>query len=425
MNSKQIKNQREKGPDRSLDDRKDAFLFVILFGVVSLFADMTYEGARSITGPFLGSLGVNAKTVGFVAGLGEFLGYALRLVSGALSDRTKRYWLFTGMGYTLNLLAVPLLALAGAWEIAACLMILERVGKAIRNPARDAMLSHATHQMGRGLGFGIHEALDQIGAVSGPLVVALVFYLGYSYRAAFASLAIPALVALSIVGYTRMRYPRPHTFEAPKESFPERGLKTLGFPRLYWIYLLAASLLAAGFVDFPLLAFHFTKMGNIDPSHVALLYALAMGVDAVAALWFGKWYDRKGLPVLAVSTGVSFLFAIPAFLLGTTGWGGLGAGEPGKAGAVIGVVLWGIGMGAQESIMRAAVADLIPSDKRATAYGVFNTVYGISWFAGSAVFGLLYDRFLPAGVLFSILLQAAAIPLFLYIGKVKKEIVNR
>jgi len=403
------------------DTRKDAFLFVVLFGVVSLFADMTYEGARSITGPFLGTLGVNAKTVGFVAGLGEFLGYALRLVSGALSDRTKRYWFFTGLGYTLNLLAVPLLALAGAWEVAAILMILERVGKAIRNPARDAMLSHATHQMGRGLGFGIHEALDQIGAVSGPLVVAAVFSLGYAYRAAFASLAIPAIIALSIVAYTRFRYPRPQTFEARKEALPEGGLKggwkALGFPRTYWIYLAAASLLAAGFIDFPLLAFHFTKTGKIEPSLVALLYALAMGVDALAALAFGKWYDKKGLSVLAISTVISFLFAVPAFLFGGSG---TGTGVWGSWGAIAGVVLWGIGMGAQESIMRAAVADLIPSNQRATAYGVFNTFYGVSWFAGSAVFGLLYDRFLPAGVVFSLVLQGAAIPLFLYIGKLKK-----
>lgn len=386
--------------------RKEAILFVVLFGVVSLFADMTYEGARSITGPFLGTLGVRAKTVGFIAGLGEFLGYALRLVSGSLSDKTKRYWLFTGLGYGLNLLAVPLLALAGSWEIAAFLIILERVGKAIRNPARDAMLSHATKQMGRGWGFGIHEALDQIGAVSGPLLVSLVFFLGYSYRAAFASLLLPAGIALSIVLYTRLRYPHPSTFEERKE-----GVTTKGFPRVYWLYVAASSLVAAGFVDFPLLAYHFTKTEQISPALVALLYALSMGIDAGAALGFGKWYDKRGLPVMAVSTVVSFLFAIPAFFFGPVG-------------AVVGVALWGIGMGAQESIVRAAVADLIHPDKRGTAYGVFNTFYGVSWFAGSAAFGFLYDRFLPAGVLFSIILQGAAIPLFLYIGKVKKGTVR-
>jgi len=382
--------------------KKEAILFVVLFGVVSLFADMTYEGARSITGPFLGTLGVQAKTIGFIAGFGEFLGYALRLVSGTLSDRTKRYWLFTGLGYGLNLLAVPLLALAGSWEIAACLIILERVGKAIRNPARDAMLSHATKQMGRGFGFGIHEALDQIGAVSGPLLVSIVFFLGYSYRAAFAALLIPAGIALSIVLYTRLRYPHPDTFEARKEV-----LHTKGFPRVYWLYVAASSLVAAGFVDFPLLAYHFTKTEQIRPALVAVLYALSMGIDAGAALGFGKWYDRLGLPVLAVSTAISFLFAIPAFFFGPVG-------------AIVGVVLWGIGMGAQESILRAAVADLVPSDKRATAYGVFNTFYGVSWFVGSAAFGFLYDRFLPAGVLFSVILQGVAIPIFLYIGRVKK-----
>lgn len=357
---------------------------------------MTYEGARSVTGPFLGSLGASAVAVGIVSGFGEFVGYALRLLSGHISDRTKRYWLLTGAGYVVNLLAIPLLALAESWPLAAFLMILERAGKAVRSPARDAMLSHATVEMGRGVGFGLHEALDQIGAVIGPLSIAFIMASGGSYRRGFAFLLLPALAALLILVSARVRFPRPETFEAETER--AGGAEKL--PRLFWIYIAAASLAAAGFVDFPLIAYHIGRQGSLPLSRVATLYAAAMGVDALTALLFGRWYDRRGIPILILSTLLASLFAPLAFL--------------GNSGTVIaGVLLWGIGMGAQESIMRAAIGNLTPKEKRATAYGVFNVFYGVSWFAGSALFGLLYDHSVVAAVVLSVILQLAAIPFFL------------
>jgi MFS family permease len=149
----------------------DAVKFIILMGIVSLFADMTYEGSRSITGPYLAILRASAVTVGFVAGFGELTGYVIRFFSGYLIDRTHSYWTITLIGYLINLIAVPLLALAGSWEVAAALIIVERIGKGIRVPSRDVMLSHACSQVGQGWGFGLHEALDQIGAILGPLIV--------------------------------------------------------------------------------------------------------------------------------------------------------------------------------------------------------------------------------------------------------------
>ncbi len=375
---------------------KTAFQFVILFGVVSLFSDMTHEGARSIAGPFLGTLGASAAMVGIIAGFGEFVGYALRLLSGYVSDKTKRYWLITGIGYALNLLAVPLLALAGYWQIAAVLMILERAGRAIRNPARDVMLSHATVKMGRGTGFGIHEALDQIGATVGPLLLTFILATGGSYRMGFGFLLLPALVALAILTLTRIRFPKPETFEPARENMSD--IKRL--PRIFWLYIAASSLLAIGFVDYPLLAFHIGKHAQVPAFWTAALYAAAMGNDAVSALVFGKLYDKKGISILIVSSLASFLFA-PFVFLGNFGL------------AVIGTLLWGIGMGAQESIMRAAIGDMSPRDRRATAYGIFNVFYGLSWFAGSSLFGIIYDRSIAAAVVFSVLPQAAAIPLFM------------
>jgi MFS family permease len=373
--------------------RGRAVKFIVLLGIVSLFADATYEGARSITGPFLGSLGASATIVGIVAGLGELVGYALRLVSGYLSDRTGKYWTITVIGYVVNLLAVPVLALAGRWEIAAALIIAERFGKAIRNPPRDAMLSHATSEVGRGWGFGLHEALDQIGAVLGPLIVSAVLFLKGTYQSSFAVLLIPALMAISILIFARVLYPTPRDMEAVSEEPTGRG-----FPKVYWIYLAAVACIAAGYADYPLIAYHFGKVSSVPRDWIPVFYAVAMGVDALAALIFGRLFDRFGLVVMIGAVVLSALFA-PLVFMGDFGL------------ALVGVALWGIGMGAQESIMRAAIANMVPADRRGTAYGVFNTSYGVFWFAGSALMGYLYDISIPSLVAFSVAAQLVSIPI--------------
>lgn len=376
-----------------------AIRFVILLGVVSLLADATYEGARSVAGPYLALLGASGAVVGFVAGFGELVGYGLRLVSGYLSDRTRRYWTLTLVGYAINLLAVPLLALAGRWEIAAALLVMERVGKALRTPSRDAMLSYATKQIGRGWGFGLHEAMDQVGAIPGPLLVAAVLAARNNYPAAFAILAIPAFLALATLLTARWLYPRPQDLEP---TTPE--IRTTGFSRAYWIYFAAVALVAAGYVDFPLIAYHFKKVSSVPGSWIPLLYAVAMGVDALAALLFGRWFDRVGIPILVIAALLSALAAPLVFL------GGFGL-------AVLGMTIWGIGMGAQESVLRAAVATMVSQDRRGAAYGIFNTGFGVFWFLGSALMGVLYDFSLPALIAFSVVLQLASVPLFFAVGK--------
>ena len=378
-----------------------ALRFVVLIGIVSLFADMTYEGARSITGPYLAVLGASGTIVGIVAGFGELVGYGLRLLSGYLSDRTGRYWTVTLVGYVLNMVAVPLLALAGRWEVAALLMIAERAGKAIRTPPRDAMLSHATQTMGRGWVFGLHEALDQIGAVLGPLTVTAVLYFNGSYQTGFAVLLVPAVLALTVLLVARLLYPRPRDLEA---IIPE--LETQGFPRKFWLYIAAASLIGAGYVDFPLIAYHFEKASIVSDNWIPIFYAVAMGVDALAALVFGSLFDRRGLPVLIFATLVSAFFAPLAFLGGSYL-------------ACIGMALWGVGMGAQESIMRAVIAEMVPANRRASAYGIFNAGFGLSWFLGSALMGFLYDFSITWLIVFSVLAQLASLPLFLVITKAK------
>jgi len=294
---------------------------------------------------------------------------------------------------------VPLLALAGHWEAAALLMVTERLGKAIRTPARDAMLSYATTEMGRGWGFGLHEAMDQIGAVLGPLIVAAVLYFRGEYRVGFGVLLAPALLALAVLVVARLLYPHPRELEI---ATPE--IKTRGFSTVFWLYMAGAALIAAGYADFPLIAYHFGQLSLMPQPWIPVLYAVAMGVDALAALLFGRWFDKRGLVILALAALLSAFFGPLVF------WGGFYA-------ALAGMVLWGIGMGAQESVMRAAVGGLVSPERRGTAYGLLNTGYGLAWFLGSMAMGILYDVSLPALIVFSMVMQLAAVPLFLWIGK--------
>ncbi len=378
--------------------KNSALWFVICLGIVSLCADATYEGARSITGAYLGSLGASGAVVGWVAGLGELIGYGFRLVIGYLSDRTRQYWRITTLGYCINTAVVPLLALTTAWPAAAGLMIAERTGKAVRTPPRDVLLSHGAMQIGRGFGFGLHEAMDQIGAVGGPLMVAAMLTWQSGYRGGFAVLVIPAVLGLLVLLATQRIYPNPRDFEPPTLA----DLHTEGLPRRFWIYLGAIALVAAGYADFPLIAFHLQRTGVESASQIPLLYALAMGVDAIAALLFGRWFDRVGLGSLMLAIALSLLFA-PLVFLGSfqTALGGM--------------VLWGIGMGAQESIMKAAIAGIVPPQRRGSAFGIFNTGYGLAWFAGSALMGTLYDFSLTALVIFSVLIQALSLPVLYFL----------
>ncbi|HKV65258.1 MAG TPA: MFS transporter, partial [Rhodanobacteraceae bacterium] len=333
---------------------KVALTFVVLIGVVSLFADMTYEGSRSIWGPFLGTLGATGAIVGLVAGGGELLGYLLRLFTGVLADKTQRYWTITIVGYAINLLAVPALALAGNWPVAAGLVILERSGKALRTPARDAMLSYAAKDMGgAGWAFGLHEALDSTGAVLGPLIAALVLFLHGGYRHAFAWLLLPAIGALATLAIARIKFPQPQELDprpAP-ELDDARALRDLK------IFLVATALIAAGYSDFALIAFHLARDHVVASDVVPTLYAVASLAGGLTALVMGKLFDKQGLSVLLWATLIPALYAPLVFLGGP--WA-----------ALAGMALWGVGFGAHDSLFRAAVAQRIPRERRATIMGV-------------------------------------------------------
>jgi MFS family permease len=374
--------------------------FVLMVGVMSFFADFTYESSRSIVGPYLGLLGAGVLAIAVITGFGELVGYGVRLVSGRSADRSGWYWPITIGGYVLQMSVVPLLALAGSWQVAALLIILERVGKAIRNPPRDAMLSHAAKNMGFGWGFGVHEALDQFGAMFGPLLIALVLAVGgHNYRLAFAVLAVPAAIMLALLTVARLLYPHPQNLE------PEYGaVHSTGLPRAFWIYVAAAALVAAGFADFPVMAYQFQHTGLVPSVIIPAFYAAAMAVSGAGSLVFGRLFDRFGLVLLVPLTVLAAAYAPLAFLGGF--WP-----------ALVGVCLWGLGMGVHESVIPAAVAPMISANRRAGAYGLFTGIYGIAWFLGSTAIGGLFHISLTAVVLFAMLAELAAIPLILLLRR--------
>lgn len=387
--------------------QQTALKFVLLIGILSFFADFTYEGSRSILGPYLANLQASAFAVGVITGFGELLGYSLRLVSGRLADRTQKFWPITIIGYVVQMASVPLLALAGNWPLAAVLIILERVGKATRNPPRDVMLSHAGKQIGYGWVFGMHEALDQFGALFGPLVVAWVLAMRGDYRLAFAALAIPAIINLSLLMLAYRTYPHPEEMEGNPPN-----IETQGLPRVFWLYLAGAALVAAGFADFPLIAYHFAQASTVSPDLIPVFYAVAMGVSGTGSLVFGRLFDRFGFSVLILLTVIAALFAPLVFL------GGFWL-------ALLGMAIWGLGMGVHESIIPAAVAPMVSPQRRASAYGLFTAGYGIFWFLGSAGIGYLYGISIPALITFSVVLQLAAVPLFFIVAAQTRQLSRR
>lgn len=383
--------------------KKAAFAFVLLMGIVSLFSDMTHEGAASILGAYLSLAGASAAAIGFISGLGEMIGYSLRLVTGWFTDKTKKYWPITILGYVIDCMAIPALALVpkGGWVWACILIVIQRTGKAIKKPAKDTLLSFAASQAGTGKSFAMQEFLDQIGAFLGPVILFVVILLKKSedlfsvYSVCFAILGIPAMITVALLFVAKRRYPEPERFELPtKEEQP------FHMNRSFLLYIVAISLFAFGFLDFTIITMHTVKAGLIPENTFSLLYAGAMAVDAFSALFFGWLFDKHGIKVLIASTLMAAPFAILIFAV-TARWA-----------LFLGVALWGIGMGAQESILKAAVTSIVPKQNRSSGFGIFQTAFGICWFLGSWLMGILYDASPIWLVIFSVVMQLAAIPFF-------------
>jgi MFS family permease len=360
--------------------------FVLLLGWVSLFADLCYEGMRGAIGGYLAVLGASATAVGAVAGTGEAIGYGLRYASGALADRTQRYWALALAGYATNLIAVPLLALAGSWPMVAVLVGLERLGKAVRSPAKSTLTSFAAADLGAGKAFAINEAMDQIGGLAGPLLVAAVLawrgetVSGYAW--AFCLLAVPAAITILILLRARRLYPDPRVLETV--AVDERG--ALG-PR-YRVYLVGTALVAIGLADWPLLAYHLQKANVLTGQWLPVAYAAAMAVDGVAAFAAGGLFDRNR------ARGGTGAGVVAVFVLCGAAYAPLVLASSADAPyfAIAGIALWAITRAATESIGKALIAAMVPRGERGRAYGLYYLVWGIAWWAGSLLLGALYDR---------------------------------
>jgi len=408
---------------KRLRNLSPALVFILLFSVVSLLSDMTHEGAASIRGAYLSLLGASAASIGFVSGFGELVGYSLRFLFGKLADKSKRYWLLTIIGYAVDVLAVPALALVGehGWIFAAGLIVVERMGKAIKKPAKNTLVSFAASQEGAGKSFALEEMLDQIGAFLGPVLLYIVMLFKTEgstfqiYSLCFAVLLVPALATLCMLFFTKRKFPHPEHFEPEPTAYVPFKLN-----RQFLLYLCGISLFAFGFIDYSLIVMHVSRSfasvsaslsettSLVNSGTLPLLYAGAMLVDAVSAIVFGLLYDKKGVRVLMLSTALSAPFAFLVFGCSST------------SALLVGIALWGVGMGAQESILKAAVAGIVPKASRATGYGIFECVFGVFWFLGSWLLGALYDWSLPAMIALSIGAQVAAILLYYLSSKASR-----
>jgi MFS family permease len=395
--------------------KKTALRLILLFGLISLLGDIIYEGARGVNGPYLKTMGASAAVVGLVAGIGELLGYLIRLLSGYFSDKTRAHWFFTIFGYSF-LMVIPMLALTGIWQFAAIFMVLERIGKGIRSPAKDTILSQATKQVGTGFGFAIVEFLDQIGATMGPLIFTFFFMsIGpgersvIDYQHGYSLMWFPFVVLMMVLFTAFFLVKNPEELEKDVVRKPQPDKIT----RTFWLYCIFTFVTTLGFLNFAIIGYHLKANHIVTDAQIPLMYALAMAVDAVIGLIIGKWYDRLKIRFDNDHAGLLLLIVLPVF----TALIPLFSLSPALPLILAGVVLWGIVMGTHETIMKAGIADITSIRKRGTGYGIFNMMYGIAIFIGSAAAGFLYDYSITLLIVLMIVVEIAAVPVFFVMRK--------
>ena len=398
--------------------REKAMRVIVMFGIISLLGDIIYEGARGVNGAYLRVLGVDVAMVGIITGLAQFVGAGLRFLTGYAADRSRGYWAFTIAGY-MALAVVPMMALTGVWQIVALLIIMEQFAKAVRSPSRETLVSQAAKQVGTGWGFGLSEALDQIGAVTGPLIfVGLFALLGTTvatldnYRTGYSLLWIPFIVlCITVLAAYRMRAP-PGEFENETGKTPEKEKLTVTF----WIYCAFVFLTTLGFFSFVLVSYHLKAKNLLSDVWIPAVYIVAMLVDGLVALAVGKYYDRRKENSGKASGGVVVLvmipllaFPLPLMLFSTELWL-----------IVPAIVMWGAVMGINESVLKAGVADLTSIGKRGSGFGLFYTVYGLALFGGSTLAGTLYSISIPALAAVTVAVEVASIPVLWMLVKRKE-----
>ncbi|HDD25795.1 MAG TPA: MFS transporter [Acidilobales archaeon] len=360
-------------------ERREAYRIILLFGVISLLGDIIYEGARGIIAPYMRSLGASPEIVGLVTGIADILSYGVRLPAGIYADITGRYWGFTFAGYGL-LISIPLMALGGTWVLIAILYLFERMGKGLRSPARDVLLSVPSTKVGTAKGFALHEVLDQVGAVLGPLILASILYLTLSYSMSFASLAIPYALLMGTLVITRGIYVKTIRITIKKNvrhGFQALNLRPLG--KNFILYMMAIAFWGLGFISYEIFSY-FVK-DYIPDYEILILYSIAMLVDALGAVLISFTYEKWGFLTLITLPIVSSILPFTA-TIGLRLYVYLTAG-------LIGIVI-----GITETIVRASIADMIPIEYRGTAYGIFNITLGFSLLIGKVITAKIFKTYL-------------------------------
>lgn len=355
---------------------------VLTFGYVSLAADMVYEGMRSASGPLLLSLGASALIVGLVTGAGEALALGLRLLTGPLADRSGRHWSLTVQGYALTAVSVPLLAItpflgAAGLATASVLILSERIGKAVRSPSKSTLLAQLAEPVGRGRGFGVHKALDQVGAFGGPLIVAGIAAATGHLWAGFAALAVPGIATLVLLGLLRNGAGLSDNRPASDATVPSAATLPPGF----WAFSVSCGASTLGLMTFGVMSVHLVATDLVPSAGVPLVYAGAMAVQAVAALGTGFAYDRWGARILYALPAL--VAVVPTLVFG-----------PSLLPVFAGIAVWAIATAVQDSAVKALVADLVPRTSLATAYGYFAAAQGLGAFAGGGLAGALFQHHL-------------------------------
>lgn len=384
-----------------------AFQFVFMIGIVNLFAEMTYEGGAAMNGQFMGVLGASAFTVSLVAGMGEFFGFIIRTVSGYLGDKIAKPWLIAFIGYSLNLFALPLMVFVDHWQVAAALIFAERIGRAIRKPTIESMLSYTTKKLGSGWVYALNTALSDIGATISPLLMALILFHKTDYQIAYAFLFISSICALIILSLTRRKFSNPTELE--KGGAPTATLKKFTPP--YWLYMLAGAFFASGLMSYELVAFHLAKTHLIKISWIPLFLALSTFSSIIASLILGTFYDRIGLKIVLIGIFISACFSPIVFLGGF--WG-----------ALVGMCVWGLAYAIQDSSLKAIIVNLLPAGKRGLGFGLFYTGYGTGWLLGSVTMGLLYDYSRNIMIIYAVIMQLISLPIFLIAKNAENKITQ-
>lgn len=390
---------------------------IIIFGIISLLGDMVYESARGANSQYFELIGISAAKVGLVFGIGEFLGYFLRLISGVISDKSKKPWAFMFIGYGM-LFFVPLMGFTKNWNVLFVLILMERIGKAIRNPSKDTVLSAISeNQVGVGFAFGLQEALDQVGAFLGPLIFTAVFYFTgkntlAEYSLGYKFLFIPFVLLMLFLYYSYRVISKGNLLgEEYGREFKSEKLKPI-----FWMYMAFTFFATLGFLNFSTLGYHMKSQNILTDGKITFIYSVAMIIDALTALIVGRLYDKLKEKSGKKDGGILVLGAIPVVTLLLPFFGLTMS----KNLIIVSMIIFGIIMGTHETIMRSAIADITPFDKRGTGYGVFNTGYGLALFLGATITGYLYDKNLNSTILImTVVCEIIAAIIFI---KMKREI---